>query len=500
MSSFDPKFEGKRRNGAFYHRFPSRFENLASNNLGVIGPKNANKILVRSNEIDLYDKYYDCTQYDHLSNWDESCSASDYVAVRKRRPRINYAFAKMLTSRVASKLVGHGNFPSLSVTDDPDTTEFLKIIQKASMFQARMIEPVRRLVNSGSVFVRFQIAGQAIKIEWYNSKYCYPKFDGSGELVELMVKYVYDDQDDLDSKGDAKRKWHKMILSTSVDILFDNPEYKPNIEPVFDIVSEVQHDLGYVQGHWFRTSEERDSVDGYSLVSDLTDFIDEMNYNLSQSSQAIGYNQDPQTIINGMTEDELDELVRSSSKAWNLGREGKASMLESNMGGVKAAMDLRDRVRLGIQDISRVVLLDPEKMAAHAQSGRAMEIMHGPFVELLNELRPWVERGIISLILKMALTILLIEERGMDGPITIPTGYKPKSLDITADWPPVFPLTMSDLKEMLGVATQATSANIFSREWAARWLAKIREFGVDDIETELQKVAAQPVINPFGGF
>lgn len=500
MSDFDPQYEGKRRSGRFYHRVKSRFSQLADNNLGVIQPGQRKQMLVRNELIDLYDRYYDCEQYDHLQPWDQACEGEDYVAVRKRKPRINYAFAKMLASRISSKLVGHANYPTLSVADDPDTTEFLKLIQKVSMLQPRIIEPVRRLVVAGSVFVRFQIVGQAVKIEWYNSKFCYPVFDQAGELESLEIRYVYEDAEDLDSKGQPKRKWYKMALGIMSDVLFDNPEYKPNAEPVFEVVSQVDHELGFVQGEWFRTSEERHSPDGYSLISDLTDFIDEMNYNLSQSSQAVSYNQDPQILLKGMSDEEITNLIRSSSKAWNLGREGEASALETNLNGVKEAANLRDKIRLGIQDIARVVLLDPEKMVAHAQSGKAMEVLHGPFVELLNELRPFVEKGLVRLLLKMALTMLILEDRGQEGPVTIPPGYKPQSLDISADWPPVFPLTMSDLKEMIAVANGLTSSNIFSREWAARWLSKVKEFGVEDIELELQRVASQPVINPFGGF
>lgn len=504
MADFDPQYQGKVRNGRFFSRAKSRFAQLAQNNLGIRedGGYDQSVLFVRNPDLDLYDKYYACTQYDHLEPWDDACCSEDYVAVRKRRPRINYAFAKVLASRIASKLVGHSNFPSITVEDDPDTVEFLKVIEKVSMFQSKMIEPIRRLVNSGSVFVRFQIIGPTIKIEWYNSKYCYPTFNPSGELQELEVRYIYEDEKDLDSSKKPKKKWFKMVLGTMTDILYDNPEYKPGAQrpPEFTEIQRIDHELGFVQGHWFRTSEEKFSPDGYALVSDLMDFIDEINYNLSQSSQAVSYGQEPQLTITGMDEEELEGLIKSSQKAWNLGKEGKAQFLETDLGGVKTASELRDKVRLGIQDVSRVVFMDPEKMVSHAQSGRALEILHGPFVELLNELRPMVDLGIRTLLVKMALSILILSDRGEEGPIEIPAGYRPKSLDIKTDWPPVFPLTMADLKEMLSVATSATSANIFSREWATRWLSKVKEFGVEDVETEIQRVATQPIINPFGGF
>lgn len=505
-ADFDPRYTGKVQDGRAYPGRLSRFAQLAKNNLGIVEGSGGSgrPMLFRDAMIDLYDKYYEGCQYEHLQAWDAACCSDDYVAIRKRRPRINYNFGKMLASRIASKLVGDSNYPAVSVEEDPDTTEYLKIIQKVSMLRPRLLEPVRRLVAVGSVFVRYQIIGQAIKVEWYNSKFCYPVLGPNGELDSIEIKYVYEDPNDIDpTTKKPKCKWFRMELGKVTDILYDNPEFKPGAQsvPIFEVDESVTHNLGFVQGTWMRTTEEKFSPDGYGIISDLTDFIDEMNYNLSQSSQSVSYNQEPQTLISGIDEEEMSNLIRSSSKAWNLGKDGKASLMESGMAGTKAASDLRDKVRLGIQDISRVVLLDPEKMAAQAQSGRAMEVMHGPFVELLHELRPMVEKGLRELILKMAVTVLMIHERGEeDAPITIPEGYRPQSLDIKMDWPPVFPLTMNDLKEMVGVVTAATAGNVLSREWGTRWLAKVKEFGIDDVEAELQRVATQPVINPFGAF
>lgn len=96
----------------------------------------------------------------------------------------------------------------------------------------------------------------------------------------------------------------------------------------------------------------------------------------------------------------MDQLIRSSVKAWNLGKEGKAEFLESSLNGVETAEKFRGNVILNIQHIARVIFLDPEKTVEHAQSGRAMEVLHGPLVELVEELQPMVERTIINLILK----------------------------------------------------------------------------------------------------
>jgi len=65
-------------------------------------------------------------------------------------------------------------------------------------------------------------------------------------------------------------------------------------------------------------------------------------------------------------------------------------------------------------------------------------------------------------------------------------------------WPPIFPQTIEDLQKKASLVNTVTAGNLISRETGTRFLA--RDFGVDNVEEEVQKIAAQPVINPFGGF
>ncbi len=477
----------------------SRTQRRIDQNLGVIPFPLNESGEYRNPLLDLYDAYYEGRQYDHLQPWENACDCNgDYVPIRKRKPRIQYAYAKVLAQRIAGKLVGDTVFPALKIADDPDTEEFLKYVMKAAKFQSRILEPIRLELISGSVFVRFYLIEGVLKMEHFHSKHCYPVFDVTGELESIEIKYVYDDPEEKDTKGCPLRKWYKLQLSKTTDTLFDNPVFEANAQPEFTPVTSVQHDMGFVQGQWMRTCEDKHSPDGYSLICDILDFIDEINYSISQSSQAVAYNQDPQLTLTKMSEEDVGRLIKSATKAWNLGREGQAQFLEAGLGGVERAIELRDKFKLSIQDISRVIMLDPEKIVGQAQSGRALEIMHGPMVELIKELRPQTEADLIALVTKMGLAILKANEQGIPVPVVIPPGYQPQSFNIEADWPPVFAMTMEDLKSKVTVATQLTSGNIFSREWATGWLAK--DFGVMDVELEQQKIAAQPVINPFGGF
>lgn len=478
----------------------SRSALAAANQLGVVLRKVDGEGQFRRKDLDILDAYYEGRQYNGLVPWDSvSTSEGDHVPIRERKPRIQFNFAKVMCSRIASKLIGSRTFPRMKVEEDPDTEQLINLVRKQSRIRAFLAEPIRRMCSTGSVLVRFSIVGQTFKIQHFLSKWCFPEFDPAGNISFVKIQYVFEDWEDLDDKKKPKKKWFRMDLGKEKDILYKPKEYnKDEKEPILEVKETAQHNLGFVQAEWFKTSEEPNTIDGASLIGDILTFIDELNYNLSQSSTAIQYNQDPQLLLKNMDEEEVENLIRSSQKAWHLGREGDANFLEAGMAGVEAASLFRDKIRTAVQDLARVVMLDPEKMVGHAQSAKAMEVLHGPMVELIEEMRPMVEKSIQALMIKMTMANLLQAERGLDVPISIPPGYIPKSLNLTLQWPEIFPPTLEDLRTKVSIATQVANASIISRETMMKWIAG--DFGVENIEEELAKINAQPVINPFGGF
>lgn len=479
----------------------TRTQLAVANNLGrILSSIHESTQKYRNRELELYDSYYECRQYAGLMPWDNSTAADGgYVPVKQRAPRINIAFAKLLVSRLGSKLIGRRTFPEFKIAEDPDTEEYLRVVIQSSGLRAMLAEPIRRELSSGSVLIRFAIVNGKWKVEHYLAKWCYPVFDANKELEEVTIKYIFDDEKDRDKDGVPKKKWFRMDLGKFRDILYDNPEYKKgDVDPVFTPVAMAEHNLGFVQAEFMRTADMPNKTDGPSLIADILEFIDELNYSFSQSSQAIQYNQDPQLVLTGIEEEELAELIRSAMKAWTLGKEGKAEFLEAGMTGVEAADKLRTSMRLNIQDIARVILLDPEKVLGHAQSGKAMEVLHGPMVELIEELRPQLEKHLTNLVLKMAITNLMFAEQGALVPVGIPDGFKIKSLGVLVAWPEIFPPTMEDIQKKISIAIQAANASIISRKSMTKWVAK--DFGIENIEEELAEIASQPVINPFGGF
>lgn len=486
------------RSSRFYGK--SRSQKRADNNLGIIlvgkaPPK------CRTPELERLDKYLNDTQYDGLVNWEEAeaCGPNDYIPIRKRKPRIIYPYAKIMRNRISAKLLGKSVFPKLVIEDSEDDQDFLNVVVKQTLFKSRMLQASKMFSSHGTVFVRFKLDEGELILEHYNPKYCYPELNPDGDLESLRIQYVYEDKEDTDERGKPREKWYRLDLGKDVDRLYDNPPYKPDAEPTFNVVNEVAHELGFVQGEWIRTTEEKHIPDGENLILPITGFIDALNYNLSQTDRAVSYGLDPQLVISNMDEDELDKLIKSAVKAWNVGREGDAKFIEVQGSGVERAEETRLSFTKNLGEFTRVIMLDPEKMVTHAQSGKAMEVLMGPLLELIDELRPQMGKGIVRLLQKMMTALTIFNQRGEEMSIVMPKGYTPTSLDIELTWPKIFPLTIQDMQGMAGVVTQLGSNNIVSRETLFKWLiSQGFDFGVEDIDEEIRRINTQQQFNTFG--
>lgn len=497
--------DGRKYNvgGNRFFKGDSRSQKRANNVLGVIsgGPEGSNKY--RSQKLHEVEKYLKGTQYDHLMNWDVAQSDEDHVPIHNRKPKVIYPFAQVFADRLASKLAGASTFPKMKIEDDPEAEYLMNLIISGAFIKPKILDAARDLAVYQSTFLRYRIVDGFLRIEKYSPNYCYPVFKKTGQLESVTIKYVYSDPNEVDPRTKKnKMKWFKLDLTEMADILYDNPDYNPDSseEPIFTAIETAQHDLGFVQGEWISNGESVHSVDGDKepFVCQIKGFIDALNYNLSQTQQATAYGLEPQLLLSKMDEDEVNGLIKSSAKGWLLGREGEAKFLEATGSGLDSAKETRDDFFKRVQDIARIVMLDPEKMVGNAQSGKAMEVMHAPLVELINELRPWLEKGLISLVQKIISTLTLLNAAGFETQFEMPAGWEPKSLDIKALWPPIFELTTQDKQQLVSIGIQVSNANIVARDTIGKWLASQGvDFGVEDWDAEVAKINGQ---QQFGGF
>lgn len=479
-----------------------RSQSKAKNRIGYISEGIAKPQIYRKDSLNMVDKYYNSKQYDHLPSWQEH-KDGNIANSREVQPKMVYPFLRTLSDRLGAKLLGQNVFPDVSVEDDPEFEYFIGLVEREINLKAKLHACLKKLPLMGSWFIRTKVVDGVPDIESYESKFTYPDFGPSGELRSVTIKYIFEDEDDLDQHGKPVFKWHKIDLTENVDTTYDNPLYDKNVEPEFKVVSQEEHNLGFVQGEWFKTGIKKNTVDGSPIIGEeIFSFIDEFNYNLSKTAEAVEYGTDPQLFFKGMDENEVDDFVKSTAEAWLLGRENETGFLETSGAGAERADAFRDKsIYKYITDISRIVILDPEKIVGSAQSAKAMEVLHGPLLDLVNELRPFYEAGIKGVYRKMLATIIKLNMEGYELAFVMPPQYQPLSFDLTFSWPAVFPLTTQDQQQIISNAVQLANANILSRETALKWLiAQLPDIPVEDMEQEIQKINTQQQFNTFGGF
>ncbi len=485
----------------------SRSEKRANNNLGVILGNNGFGLKGKHHRSDVLksvDQYLNGSQYAGKVDWDDTyCNDADsYVKMKDRKPKIIFPFAKIFQDRMSSKLVGASTFPKFKIEEDEEAEFFINnVLIPNSYFKAKMLGLSKDLILRTSAFMRYRFVDGNLQMVKYNSNHCYPVFGEDGLLESVEVKYIYTTDEVDPQTGKMIKRWFRLVLDRNADTLYDNPIFHDDVEPEFQVEDFAVHEMGFVQGEWFRIGENQNSPDGEEdpIIYMMRDFIDCLNYNLSQSDKAVNYATEPQLAIKGLDSEDAEELIKSASKTWLLGRDGEAQFLQAGSEGANAAKQQRDDYLKLFQHIARIVLLDPEKMAANAQSGKAMEIMHAPMVELVNELRPWTEKGMVSLLEKISTSIVLLGLKGFETQFTIPKRWMPSNLKAKAIWPPIFELTTQDQQQILSIGLQAANGNIISRDTALRWIqAQGVDFGVEDFEAEMQKVNSQQQFNTFG--
>lgn len=482
----------------------SRSEKRAVQNLGINQNTGVQKRHYRSAVLNKVDQYLNNTQYNHLAEWDDSLQGSDgqHIKLKNRKPKIIFPFAKIFQDRISSKLAGHSTFPKFNIEEDEETNYFVNnVIIPNTFFKAKMQSLAKDLALRTSAFMRFKIVEGRVELIKYNTNFCYPIFDAQNELESVEVKYIFDTDEINEATGKTIKKWFKAEFTKNADIIYDNPEYNEGEEPIFQVDEQVDHGLGFVQGEWFRFGDDIHGVDGEDdpIIYQMCEFIDCLNYNLSLSDQATNYGTEPQLAITGLDSEDAENLIKSASKTWLLGREGQANFLETSNTGVNTAMLQRDNYLKLFQHVARIVLLDPEKMAANAQSGKAMEVMHAPMVELINEMRPWLEKGMKKLLQKITSVIVFLNNSGFETDYLTPPNWFPQSLNFKCSWPPIFELTTQDKQQIVSLGIQVANANIVSRDTILRWVqAQGVDFGVEDFEFEMQKVNSQQQFNTFG--
>ena len=475
-----------------------RLQEMARNRIGLIfkgssmaGTPRMQNYLYRRVELHLLDDYLNNKAYDHLPPWDPDIS-DQQMDQRKNQPKLVFPMPEISTG-IVNGLVTSDDSRLMFNLDDIELQKNLdRTIEDINLWNyINFILP--SLLCNGSTFLKiFKTADNYIMMKRYNSKSCWPTFDGSGKLLSITIRYIYD-TGEFDEKDQKIYRWSQQVLGQELDILYDNPIFEPGLDepPDFKEMGRIEHGLGFVQGVWFTTTLWDSLPDGQSYIEGSIPFFDSLNYLLSKENSVLYYNLFPLLMGYGIDPDDFEDMKPENKysagkiKGMNVLSTGKppdqASLgfLESSMNGLQISESYHQRMLQLIQYSLKSVLLDPERIASHAQSAKAMEALHRPVIQYTKKIRPNLKKGICE-VMQIVEDLSNIYECN----IKIPKGT---ILESDKKWGTIFEDTTADVAQKVGYASNAVLSKIISKKTATKLIAP--NFGVENIEEELTQIS-----------
>jgi hypothetical protein len=426
----------------------------------------------------------------------ETDSNGSYIPLRRRRPALHVSWVNEVIEDVAALLFGQGHFPEIE-SDNEALVEVLTALVDDADLRSVMTEAViRASVGSAVLFVRFM--GDPGKLRTFvsvaDSTWYVPVFDPAdpSRLMSLTERYKVKGSalremgysispDDLSSDFWWKTAWDTVMETGYVPVKVETDEYgRVNDATERDPTRTVQHDLGFVPAIWIKLPGGDDPFDGRCLFAQAMDTVIEADYQLSQLGRGLKYSQDPLKVIamGGDVPDDLKKIVAGSDMLV-LPEGSEAKLLETNGESARAVMEFVSLLRrYAIRSISGSPI-DPERLTV-PQSGRAMEILNMPLVQLADKMR--------SVFGSVLLRIFgMVRQAAQKRPVLVNGKTFPKdSGDIRLRWPDWYPPTAMDRLQDVQAVAGATQAKILSTESALKFLSS--RFDIDSVEDELKRL------------
>jgi hypothetical protein len=413
-------------------------------------------------------------QYNHLPHpfHQETESGGGYIPLSERRPSIIYPLPSIIARDVSNKLFSGRHFPYL--TGDMELTESLEKLAKTSNLTPTM-KYAAYIGSVGSVFISFDIIDKQFYFKAWESRYCEPVFDSTGELISVHIRYQcpVDALYALGYKFKNPQEWYWFGCAfTQTDHIvyspFDETEPPPWNDWAVDAANSRKHNLGFVPGVWIYNITSGDVPDGICTFDNLLDLTVEIDYQLSQTGRGFKYSAAPQLAISGPSTLGIGRtaVIRSPSNYIELypGSKdtppGKAELLEMKGSGLREAVEYVKLLRAYALEASAGSRRDPERLTAIPMSGKAMELLDEDELDLIQSLRvTYGTQGLLPLLRKCIRAASILD--------IISNLSEDKLKDVDLIWTKVFLPSSSEIQQFAVGLVQAVQIGMISLETAA---------------------------------
>lgn len=453
----------------------------------------------RTRSMALLEAYYHGCQYDGLPRaWHEDLdNAGQPIPFVQRRPSTKIPIGRMIVNIYVRALWGAGRRPKATLAGgDAEANAYVDdIIAEAKLYRA-MTDATRRALSIGTGLVVWKIDEGQLRTDVWDAKYAEATFQPGRfpELVRLDYRYKYtrEIRDAETGRIQATEFWHRETLDATSWTLYEDEPVTAATVPTWRPREPLIHGLGFVPAVWFALGERGvHDFDGTGVYAPYTDLIDEINRTASQVGRALYTNLDPQAVITGADERDVETMLKIGRNTWCLPEKGDAKLLESEGKFVEHGHRRVDELTKAIFNAAGIVLPDPERVSG-AQSGASLELLAAPQIAAVDALREDVGDAFIRL-LEQVLNALRSPALAPDKSRVDVRDGKPRKLAdlgrVVLSWGAHFPVTPSDAQTASDAVTKATSAGVLSRRAGAAYVAKY--FGVEDVEADQQLVETE---------
>ena len=428
--------------------------------------------VIRNPDLQIYDSYYENTQYQHKELMPENASPEHS---KNYQPSLIFPLPAIAADTLASHVCEEDSRLQLQLEESDKQEKINNFLEDITFWEAMEFALPSFFIN-GSMFIRFYKtpAGKLI-IESFNTKYCWPEWDENGELESVEIRYIYN-TGELDAKKEPIYNWFQYKLGKEKDYIYDNPRFSSSQSriPEFKKIKTIKHNLGFLMGEWIKTTFSPGDDDGVSLLKNCIPYLDSINYMDSSEGNSIYYHLFPLLAAYNIDFDDFRNWVAESRHVDSLKNKNILAIpkphtqsllqfLESSMSASAYAPAYLERNFKFLQQIVGITMLDPDRVAAHAQSGRALELLFKPMIQFIKKRRKPLKRGFCSFIEKM-----IVANKNLKCNYDINISILEES---KKEWGQIFQDTIEDISLKVNAAIAAKQGGIISPMTAIKYIA-----------------------------
>lgn len=448
--------------------------------------------------------------------WDKQTPGRN-VPLRSQKPSTQYDLPRLIVDRPVALLFGEGRFPELSFepsiagTDVSDVNAWLAAIADEGELAHVMLVAARQGGTLGTAVVTWSVCEGEFEFEPHLALNCKPTFHAKKRrrLIALEKRYKFKREIEVASTTGTQLRevdfWHREEWTEQAHIVYTDALVSDGAEPVWQIEDEVKHGWGRCPAVWIKNIDDADpsEIDGVSLLEGIADITEDIDRTLSQKSRAVRYNQDPERVYYGMTEEQVMRLRVGGGATTILPAKpaGGVELLEMNGEGQTIAENHIVAQRGRALETARVVAPEPERLLAAAKSGVALRILFSPMLELVGDLRSSYGRGLRDMLMQIVSVARAGRLSKLGGLLTPPPESIPDG-KVKNQWGRFYDPTPDDLKTIAEAAALLKNSELLDHETILRSFASY--FGIKDVSHVLEMAKkeadsrSEMEIAPFG--